>query len=238
MKKKAHALLCVLGLGVFAAAGSAAVVPLGNSGWTASIPVDLANLGYIGLSVDDPDAVLDGTPAVVIQLSKQFVGDADVFNLFQPLYFEFKKTEPDAYDDFLIVIKDEVVKNDTTGGWVQFRMTLMVDLLDPEAGFDPSYPLGSNKFSTVVASDNWGYDPGSGPLPVAWTFTDGWVPNTPEDQDLLRIAEPSDEMIVIVANPNLETGRRIVLKELPKIPEPTTLLFLTVAGVGLAFRKK
>jgi len=236
MAGKARALLCVLTVGVFAAGGSAAVVPLGNSGWTASIPVDLANLGYIGLSVDDPDATLDGKPAVIIELSKQFVGDSDIFGLFQPVYFEFKKTEPDAYDDFLIVIKDEVVKNDSSGGWDRFRMTLMVDLLDPEAGFDPTFPSSSDKLPTATWSDFWGYDPGPGALPTSRMFSGGWVPNTPDDQDLLRIAEPSDEMIVIVPDPALETGRRVVLKEIA-IPEPTTLVFLSLSGLGLMFTK-
>ena len=207
---KNYVCLSVITVLLISSVSKAALYPLEDSGWTAAVNEDWD----IGVTVD---AVLED--AVVIQLQKRFVGEPDDLGLMQPMYVEFIKDLETALEK--IIIADEFVTNDTSVDWIDFHIELAVSIFDPEAGFvEPTSPSG-DQFQTVVVSGTNGHDG----LPTKIDFYDGVVPNDPPDQDDFRPGWHSGR-ITIIADPEMEVGQRILLKEYPTIPEPATLLLL------------
>ena len=216
---------CVLAVSVavmFAGTAEAAVIQLGDSGWLAAVNQDWD----IGVVVDD---IIDD--AVIIQIVKRFVGEPDEFGLMPAMYIEFIKNSEQAVGQ--IIITDEFVTNDTSQNWIDYHMELAVSIFDPEAGFSTDSNPSGDQFAAVVLSGSNGYNG----LPTRFDFYDGLVPNNPQDQDDFRPGYDSGSMI-IVADPQMEIGQRILLKEYPTIPEPATLGLLLVGGLALLRRRR
>ncbi len=219
---RCQCIVAVLVLAVLTGVGKGAIYDLSNSGWIAAVNEDWD----IGITVD---AVLDD--AVVIQIQKRFVGDPDDLGLMQPMYIEFIKDSEEALEK--IIIADEFITNDTSVDWIDFHIELAVSIFDPEAGFGvPTDPSG-DQFETVIVNGTNGYNG----LPTKIDFYDGVVPADPPDQDDFRPGWHSG-YITIIANPEMEVGQRILLKEYPTIPEPATLILLVLGGLVLPGRKR
>ena len=219
----AHYLSIVTSLVFFVLAGSAysAESQLGNSGWTVAVNEDWD----IGVAVDD---VTDD--AVIVQIAKRFVGQPDEFGLMPAMYIEFIKTSEQAVNQ--IIITDEFVTNDTTETWIDYHMELVVSIFDPEAGFSLASNPSGDQFATVELSGSNGHNG----LPTKFDFYNGYVPNNPPSQDDFRPGYDSGA-IIIVADPEMQVGQRILLKEYPTIPEPVTLGLLLTGGLVLLKRR-
>ena len=202
----------------------AAVVSLENSledsGWLAAVNEDWD----IGVVVDD---ITDD--AVIIQITKRFVGEPDEFGLMPAMYIEFIKDSEDAVGQ--IIITDEFITNDTTEPWIDFHIELAVSIFDPEAGFALDSDPSGDQFSTVVLSGSNGHNG----LPTKFDFRDGLVPNEPADEDDFRPGWNLGK-IIVVADPDMQVGQRILLKEYPTIPEPATLGMLLLGSLALLGR--
>ena len=158
------------------------------------------------------------------------MGDPDDLGLMQPMYVEFIKDSEEALEK--IIIADEFITNDTSTDWIDFHIELAVSIVDPEAGFGvPTDPSG-DQFETVIVSGTNGYNG----LPTKIDFYDGVVSADPPDQDDFRPGWHSG-YITITANPEMEVGHRILLKEYPTIPEPATLALLAATALVL-FRQR
>ena len=208
---------------IFTLVGTAypVVVQLGDSGWSAAVNEDWD----IGVVVDDMTE-----EAVIIQIVKRFVGEPDEFGLMPAMYVEFIKNSDLAVGQ--IIITDEFVTNDTSEDWIDYHIELAVSIFDPEAGFALASDPSGDQFATVVLSGSNGHNG----LPTKFDFYDGLVLNNPEDQDDFRPGWASGAMI-IVADPEMQVGQRILLKEYPTIPEPATLGLLLLGGLVLLRRR-
>ena len=198
-----------------------AFIQLGDSGWSAAVNQDWD----IGVVVDETT-----NDAVIIQIVKRFVGEPDEFGLMPAMYIEFIKNSEQAVGQ--IIITDEFITNDTSRNWIDYHMELAVSIFDPEGGFSLASNPSGDQFATVVLSGSNGHNG----LPTKLDFYDGLVPNNPEDQDDFRPGYYSGSMI-IVADPEMQVGQRILLKEYPTIPEPATLGLLALGGLTLLRRR-
>ena len=202
------------------ATAQSAVIQLGDSGWLAAVNQDWD----IGVVVDD---ITDD--AVIIQIIKRFVGEPDEFGLMPAMYVEFIKDSDQAVGQ--IKIRDEFITNDTTEDWIDYHMELAIS--QAQAGFSYDSDPSGDQFATVVLSGSNGYDG----LPTRLDFLDGLVPNNPPDLDDFRPGFASGS-IIIVANPEIQVGQRILLKEYPTIPEPATLAVLLVGSLALVRHRR
>ncbi len=222
-----HSYLCcrcivaVFVLAILGGMGKGATYELSNSGWIVAVNEDWD----IGVTVD---AVLGD--AVVIEIQKRFVGEPDEFGLMQPMYVEFIKDSETALNK--IIITDEFITNDTTMPWIDFHIELAVSISNPEAGFSRQSVPSGDQFSLVAIGNPSGYNG----LPTKITFASGLVPNNPPGQDDFRPGYDSGAMMIIV-DPDMEVGQRILLKEYPTIPEPATLVLLA-AGTLVLLRRR
>jgi hypothetical protein len=192
-----------------------AVIQLGDSGWFAAVNPDWD----IGVVVDK---VADD--AVIIEITKRFIGEPDEFDLMPAMYIEFIKDSNPAVSQ--IEIRDEFITNDTSEDWIDYHMELVVS--QAEAGFSNDSDPSGDQFATVTLSGSNGYDG----LPTRLDFLDGLVPNDPADLDDFRPGSASGS-IIIVADPEMLIGQRILLKEYPTIPEPATLALLLLGSLAL-----
>jgi len=201
---------------MLAGTAGAALYQLGDSGWSAAVNDEWD----ISFSVD---ALSER--AVIIEIQKRFVGEPDEYGLMPSMYLEFIKMSEDAVGQ--IIINDEYILNDTSEDWIDFHIELAVGG-NQRAGFCYQCIPSGDQFETVVLSGSSGYLG----LPTRIDFRDGLVPNDPPGEDNFRPGHAYGAM-VIVTNPEMGVGERILLKEFPTIPEPATLLVL-LAGLGLA----
>ena len=199
-----------------------AVNQLGDSGWLAAVNEDWD----IGVVVDD---ITD--EAVIIQIIKRFLGEPDEFGLMPAMYIEFIKNSEQAVGQ--IIITDEFITNDTTEPWIDYHIELGVSIYDPETGFSLDSDPSGDQFATVVLSGSDGHNG----LPTRIDFSDGLVPNNPEDQDDFRPGYHSGYMIIVV-DPEMQVEQRIVLKEYPTIPEPATLALLLLGSLAMLTRRR
>lgn len=198
-----------------ASTAGAALYQLGDSGWSAAVDdewdITFAVDGY----TDD---------GVIIQIQKRFVGGPDEFGLMPAMYVEFVKDSEEALGN--IIITDEYIVNDTTENWIDFHLELAVGP-NPQAGFSDDFIPSGDQFQTVELTGSNGYNG----LPTRFDFYDGVVVNGPAGENTFRPGYASGSM-VIVTNPQLAVGERILLKQFPTIPEPATL-FVLLAGLAM-----
>jgi hypothetical protein len=201
---------------IFTGTAGASLYQLGDSGWSAVVHPEWD----ITFSVD-----YLSTERVIIQIQKCFVGESDEFGLMPAMYVEFIKDSETAVEK--IIINDEYIINDTSENWTDFHIELAVGG-SQRAGFCYDCTSSGDQFETVELSGSSGYLG----LPTRFDFSDGLVVNGPAGENVFRPGYSYGAM-VIVTNPEMGVGERILLKEFPTIPEPATLLVLFLAGLGL-----
>jgi hypothetical protein len=205
-----------------------------NSGWAFVARSDLIEGGQVAY----PYVYGVTGDAVTIQLDKLFNRPFSLDGFNYPIIIEFWKLSANATSK--IIIRDEYIENGTGREWTDYHMHLMVDALDPQAGFDPNFIPDGDKLENVSYALNYGYND----LPIELNFkdaNDSGVPSTPP-------AEPGENtfwlgnyggQIVIVTDPKMQVGEHFGLKEIPTaIPEPATLVLLGTAGIWIFTRKK
>lgn len=235
IKRFCFCFTCLMGL-FFSTFVEATIYPLGDSGWSMVVSSDLTRSNQIKI----PRVYSINADSVVIELDKTFFGDTDAYGNFDPLIIEFKKTAVNAKSK--IVIRDEYIVNDTEQEWSDFHMFLLVNALAPEAGFDPTQTPYGDQLEGTTYSNYVGYDPGSGNLPIELNFVNvsGSGVLNDDGDDIFRPGFRSTggyDPIVILTDPDLAVGARIGLKEVPSMPEPTTLLVLLAGLWGWFVRK-
>jgi hypothetical protein len=228
VKSKKGFYFCVLFLCaafVFPASSWALIVPLEDSGWALVIG---PNSGEVSVVVD-----MVTNDAVYIQLGKTFDSVLEG-ELFGPIIVEFQKISAAATSN--IVICDEFIVNDTGTEWFDFHISLPVNLLEPEAGFDPAFVPDGDQLEDVFYSWEHGYQG----LPTELNFlnmTGGGVVSSPLDENVFRPGYFGGQ-IVIKTNPALLEGARFGLKEIPTIPEPVTLSLFGISLLLTISRKR
>ena len=219
---------------VLSTAVQAVSYPLLDSGWAFVARSDLIEGGQVAY----PYVYGVTGDAVVIQLDKLFnrAFSQDGFNY--PIIIEFEKLSVNATSK--IIIRDERIINETGREWIDYHMHLMVDALNPQAGFDPSFIPDGDQLEDVSYALNCGYND----LPIQLHFTDAndsGVPSSPPAEPGENWFQPgyySDGRIVIVTDPQIQVGEHFGLKEIPTIPEPATIVLLGFAGVIMLRRRR
>ena len=143
------------------------------------------------------------------------------------------KTSVDAVED--IVITHEYIVNDTSFEWLDFHMYLMVDIFNPQAGFDDNYIPDGDQFEDLHYAINYGYN--SMPIQLNFEDTDAnGVPPDPPGQDVFNPGLTIGQ-VMIATDPGMQIGTRFGLKEVPT-PEPTTLILLGMGSLIAVNRRK
>lgn len=214
---------------VLSAPVQAVSYPLEDSGWAFVARSDLIKGGQ----VDWPYVYGVINDTVVIQIDKVFNRpfSQDGFNY--PIIIEFWKLSANATSK--IIIRDEYIENETGREWIDYHMHLIVDALNPQAGFDPNFIPDGDQLEDVSYALNYGYNG----LPIQLRFRDTnaeGVPFSPPGENVFQPGYYGGQ-IVIVTNPQIQVGGHFGLKEIPTIPEPATITLLGVAG-AIMLRKR
>ncbi len=231
-KRKCYGLLVVFllifSLSVCSVPVEAVVIPLDESGW--AIVVNPASLQNGEVAVPFIYGIVNN--AVVIEIDKTFKRPPrDGF--FDPIVVEFQKLSQNAVSS--IIIRDEYIVNNTQTMWDDFHISLIVDVLNPQAGFNPEFVPSGGQLESVHYSGNYGYNN----LPIQLNFENmqgPGVPSSPPGEDVFWPGHNSGQ-IVIQINPDMVVGTRFGLKEVPSIPEPTTIILFGGLGV-IGFLKR
>jgi hypothetical protein len=168
-----------------------------------------------------------------IELDKTFNQGPDNSGYFSPIIIEFVKTSTDAASK--IVITDEYIRNLTGVEWDAFDMQLMVNMFNPQAGFNP-VTVDGDQLEDVTYSKYVGFDG----KPILLSFTngqgDGVLSGTFEDPFKPGLVVG---VIEIDVNPNAPLYTRIGLKEVPvAMPEPATVMMLGLGGLAMLKKRK
>lgn len=202
--------------------------PLGDSGWAFVVRSDLVEGGQVAW----PYIYSVTEEAVTIQVDKLF-NRPFTDGLNYPIIIEFEKISIDATPK--IIIWDEYIVNETGSEWTDYHMHLIVNALNPQAGFDPSFIPDGDQFENVYYNSYYGYNN----LPIDLNFEDidgNGVP--PSGENAFQPGYYGGH-IVIVTDPEIQPGEHFGLKEIPtNIPEPATLILLGTAGIWIFNRKK
>ena len=208
---------------------NAVIIPLLDSGWALLV----AHPASQEISVPAIDIV--GGDTLVIEIRKTFSIPSEN-GLFQPMIFEFQKIADDATAN--IVINGEYITNNTGSEWFGFHMSLLVDISEPEAGFDPDFLPDGDQFEDVYYAMGYGYNG----LPVQLNFADtngNGVPSSPAGEDIFWPGYTAGK-IVIVTDPTLPRYARFGLRGIPSTttPEPATMMLLGIGGLVVFKRRK
>lgn len=193
--------------------GSAAVIPLGNSGWEAVFDNGLDP--FVNIVVDS-----ESSTAVFITKSANFAQPPGPGGFIPSIDIVFRQTRATTVTN--IVLNSEIITNSSGVPWASFRF-LTVNGAN-EAAFDPVAtgssggppPIGFSiaPFTTAAFSaGNQVLDVGGGIVPNGTN----WLPGS----------GPGDGQLWIATVPHaVAPFTQFVLKEIPAIPEP--------AGLGLS----
>jgi len=208
-----------------------------DSGWAMVVRSELLE----GQQVDVPYVYGVIDDAVAIQLDKTFSRpfSEDGFNY--PIIIEFEKTASDATPN--IIIREEFIRNETGMEWIDYHMHLIVDALNPQAGFDPTFFPDGDQLEDVYYTSNYGY--GGLPIQLHFVDTDGsGVLSSPPYEQGENVFQPgyftdiTDSQIVIVTDPGMAVGEHFGLKEIPTIPEPATVCLLGLGALGILRKRR
>jgi hypothetical protein len=207
----------------------AAVLDLGDSGWQMIVSAENQLVGDIGYPY------IYGTinDSLHLELDKTFHKGPDDFGFMSPLTIEFKKVSANAVNR--IVIRDEYIVNNTGVEWVDFHMQLLVSMMNPEAGFNTSYIPSGGVLENVSYSMPYGYN--GNPVRLDFENSTGSGVSHIDGQDIFQPGLAYGD-IVIEINPNLPTGSRFGLKEIPTIPEPATAALLALGAIPALIQRQ
>lgn len=212
----------VLGAVDYQQPNGSVTIPLGESGWAM-----IFNSPPGGNGISAPVIFGCDDDKLEIELDKTFRVPVGRGEPFSPLVVEFIKLHDNAPST--IVIADEYIVNDTLLEWTDFHMQLIVDLINPQAGFMPEVVPSGGQLECVNFSEPWGLNG----MPTKLNFYNcqgGGVVADPPGEDVFR---PGYEWgkIIIETNPQLPAGTRFGLKEYPSVPEPITAVLLSIGAV-------
>jgi len=226
ISKKGVVFLVLYALLVCAASVEGVVIPLDDSGWAMVVR---PGLGTVSAPIVDR---VTGD-AVYIELAKTF-NSPPQGGFLAPIIIEFQKVSPNA--TLNIIIRDEYIVNNTDTEWIDFHMSLLVDILNPQAGFNPDSLPDGDQLEQVYYNCNYGYQQ----LPIRLHFVDNdgsGVPSSPPGNDVFQPGYRGGK-IVIATNPDMAVDARFGLKEVPTIPEPATLLILGMGGLVMTVTRR
>lgn len=206
-----------------------AYCPLGQSGWAMIVSSRVQG-------VENPYVYGIENDAVTIEIDKTYSASSYDGQYFRPIQIEFLKLSADATSK--IIINDEYIVNNTGLEWHGFNMYLMVDMLNPQAGFNSAVLPSGDQLENVFFSANYGYN--GMPIQLNFEDTDGsGVLSAPPGDDVFMPGYVIGS-IEININPNMAVGSRFGLKEIPTAhtPEPLTLGFLGIGSLFLINKKK
>ncbi len=214
------------------------VIPLDDSGWAMVVRSELIDGGYV--STPSIFNFEPGDDEIVIGLGKTFQFPLDQEGLLRPITIEFQKLSSDAVST--IVIEEEYIINNTDIEWIAYDMFLMVNVLTPQAGFNPDFIPDGDQLESVSFNEDFGYGYNGLPTELNFVNTDGGgVPPEPVGDDVFQPGHwRFGGRIVIEVDPQMQVNDRFQLQEIPiAIPEPATI-FLLGGGYFLFFaaRKK
>lgn len=216
--------LVFAGATVLCTLASAAIVPLGNSGWQAEWPAALDP--FLGIVVDG-----ETTSQLLIQKTAQFTNPF-VGGETTPIDITFRQVAPSTITQFGMV--SEVLTNQTGSPWVGFRMEL---LNNANVSFNPTLTNGSGGPAPI----GWNLDPfttgafsgGNQVLTIGGgsiANNDTYFPGTgPGGGGTLYINVPSSTG---------EPFPSFTLRERPVVPEPSGLAALVLAAAALRRRRQ
>ncbi len=212
---------------------AATVVPLGTSGWVAEIPSIYESSGKTFITWD---IVLDDT--VVIEIAKYFDSPTFEEGVGEPIWIKFRRTEDTSVSN--IRIKDELIYNDTNTAWTDFHM-ILVDQAgqNNQVSFNMDYAFeatDSNPFESIYYQTEGGQIAGDGDIAKRIVFENGIAPSSSTDPFALGKDGTKSNSVEIATD--IEVGEFFFLKEFPTVPEPMTLIMLSLGGIALAKRKR
>ena len=224
MEVKNILFLSCLALLAYTAIVDAEIVPLEYSGWAM-----ITTPGSMPATVSVIEELED---TVVIELRKTFFGLV-VEGLSNSIIIEFQKISADAVPN--IVIRQKLITNDTNAQWYDFHMSLLVDIFQPRAGFDPNSSPSGGQLENVSYAMNYGYK--NQPIQLNFLDTDGKGVSSETGNDSFEPGAESGQ-ITINTDPDMPVGHRFGLKEIASIPEPTTMVLLLGGGLITFYREK
>jgi hypothetical protein len=215
---------------------SAAVVPLGNSGWEAIIDDQSFNQGLVAINHNSYDPSI---PATFFQKTAEFT-EPFVNGQGQSVPITFRQTRGDLPGLPVarwLVINDEVITNSTGSTWLDFHF----ELLDSgDAGFD----VGRTSTSGGPPPIGFSISPFTGaafsvPSPQGPTQLDIFGgPGIPHGGVWFPGDGPSDGQLWISVNPHQQAPFTVfTLKETPTIPEPGLCSLFVLGGLMLIRRR-
>lgn len=225
--KKSGLLIAVCVAVVLTGSVQAAYTPLGNSGWALIVnsAMQPASVAYVH----------EDQGALAIALNKTFDRPLNELGFFSPLTIEFMKISANATSN--IIIDSEYVVNATGVEWSGFDMQLMVNMNNPQAGFNP-VTVDGGLLENVSYSNLMGYN--SQPILLSFHNSqgNGVLSGIPGDDDAFLPGLVVGS-IQINFNPNLAVGSRVALMEIPTVmPEPATVMMLGLGGLAILKKRK
>ena len=204
-----------------------------GQGWRISGP---------GGSISVTEEIWPDSDFLVINIDKVFDVPPDpLFGTLSPLIMTFEQIAPDAETTATIVIDSENITNETGEAWNGFEWTLVqfgYASFDELATLLPGQPEDSFNLAPFNDSE-WLYNQPS-PNIATWSQTlhayDGVVP----DGGIFSPGVPSGSLFINVdiGFDGSDADAIFYFKEIPTVPEPTSMAILAVGGFSLLGKRR